>query len=46
MIPTLVLTNKVVTYFYMDSIRLGIVQNGYGKVELIEIIETNEQPTE
>lgn len=46
MIPTIVTSNKVVTYFYMDSIRLGVIQNGKGKVELLEIIFENEQPTQ
>jgi hypothetical protein len=46
MIPTIVTSNKVVTYFYMDSVRLGVVQNGKGKVELLEIIFENGQTTE
>lgn len=45
MTPTLVTSSKVVTYFYMDSIRLGVVQNGFGKVELLEIIFEDEQTT-
>jgi hypothetical protein len=46
MIPTIVTSSKVVTYFYMDSIRLGVVQNGKGKVELLEIIYEDGQTTE
>ena len=46
MIPTLITSSKVVTYFYMDSIRLGVVQNGKGKVELLEIIYEDGQTTE
>jgi hypothetical protein len=46
MIPTIVTSNKVVTYFYMDSVRLGVIQNGKGKVELLEIIFEDEQITE
>jgi hypothetical protein len=46
MIPTIVTSSKVVTYFYMESVRLGVVQNGKGKVELLEIIFENEQITE
>ncbi len=46
MIPTLVTSNKVVTYFYMDSIRLGVIQDGKGKVELLEIIYEDGQTTE
>jgi hypothetical protein len=46
MIPTIVSSSKVVTYFYMDSVRLGVIQNGKGKVELLEIIFENEQTTE
>jgi hypothetical protein len=42
MIPTIVTSNKVVTYFYMDSVRLGVIQNGKGKVELLEIIFEDE----
>ena len=42
MIPTLVTSSKVVTYFYMDSVRLGVVQSGNGKVELLEIIFEDE----
>jgi hypothetical protein len=45
MIPTIVTSSKVVTYFYMDSVRLGVVQNGKGKVELLEIIFEDEQTT-
>ena len=46
MIPTIVSSTKVVTYFYMDSVRLGVIQNGKGKVELLEIIFEDEQITE
>ena len=46
MTPTIVTSNKVVTYFYMDSIRLGVIQNGKGKVELLEIIYEDGQITE
>jgi hypothetical protein len=46
MIPTIVTSNKVVTYFYMDSVRLGVIQNGKGKVELLEIIFEDGQTTE
>ena len=45
MTPTLITSSKVVTYFYMDSIRLGVVQSGNGKVELLEIIFEDEQTT-
>ena len=32
-------TNKVITYFYMDEVCLSVVQDGKGKVLLLQLTE-------